>query len=677
MSDDRPERIEPTSFRPPGSEARRRRRPLQPLTLAAAAFFGLLLAALWFVFTSQTVTLILEPPADTVTIRGGLSIPFGERHLARPGSYSLLAEKVGYHPLEESFVVPAGEDPTLRFDLTPLPGRLDVTSTPAGATVSIAGEEVGTTPLESVSLETGNHQVTLETKRHLRHDTSVMIEGRDRLQTLDVTLTPAWAPVTVRSMPVGASLEVDGEVLGTTPATVDLGAGPRAITLSLAGYEPWQGEVVVVPNVPQEPPVVELLRARAWLQVSSVPSGSNVTAGSMFQGVTPLTVRLPPDEPSRIRIARAGYRTAERTVTLAAGEKDELHVKLEAVLATIRLRATPADAEVLIDGKPHGSAHQDLALTVAPHRITIRKPGYVTHVASVTPKPGLLQELEVTLVSEAEVALRSVPAVIDSPAGQLRLLRPGGSFTMGAERREQGRRANEGLRRVRLLRPYYLGVHEVTNRGFRAFRPGHSSGIAARRKTLDNDEMPVVRVSWDDAIAFCNWLSERGGLPLAYEGSRLREPVGTGFRLPTEAEWAWAARFAGGGSLKYSWGNQMPPGAQAGNFADVSAVGIVDRHLREYDDGFPASAPVGRFLASPAGFFDLGGNVSEWVNDFYASAPGGASDPDPLGPSAGSAHTVRGSTWRHGRITELRLSYREAGTGARDDLGFRVARYAE
>lgn len=671
------ERIEPAAFEPPGSRGHRKRRRFHPFRLVAGTILGLLLGTLWFVFTARTVTLVFEPAADTVDIRGGLAVPFGGRFLVRPGDYTVVARKAGYHRLEEAVVVPSGEDPTFRFELRKLPGRLKVVTTPEGATVAIDGEVVGATPLDPVRLEPGRHELVLRARRHQPHEEVVEIEGREELQTLEVALVPSWAPVTVRSEPPGASLEVDGEERGNTPVTVELGAGTRALVLSLGGYEPWRTDLVVVADEPQELPVVELLPERGRLRVTSTPQGSNVTVDGEFQGRTPVTVRLVPGKATQVRLARAGYESTEQTISLASGEEEALAVELRPILGTVRVRATPPDATVTVDGEERGRARQDLSLTAAPHRIEIHKPGYVPYETSVTPKPGFVQEIEVTLLTEAEAAIQAVPAVIDTAAGRLRLVRPG-TMTMGAPRREQGRRANEGERRVELTRLYYLGVHEVTNRAFRAFRPGHSSGIAERRKTLDNDDMPVVRVSWNDAVAFCNWLSAREGLPPAYEGGEIRTPVGTGYRLPTEAEWAWAARFAAGKNLKYPWGDRMPPTGRAGNYADVSSVGITEQRLREYDDGFPVSAPVGRFAPTPPGFFDLGGNVSEWVHDFYAGMPGGTGlETAPLGPESGAAHVVRGSSWRHGRITELRLSYREAGVGPRDDLGFRVARYAE
>jgi formylglycine-generating enzyme required for sulfatase activity len=122
----------------------------------------------------------------------------------------------------------------------------------------------------------------------------------------------------------------------------------------------------------------------------------------------------------------------------------------------------------------------------------------------------------------------------------------------------------------------------------------------------------------------------------------------------------------------------MPPEAGAGNYADESARSILSNVISNYNDGFPISAPVGRFQANPLGLFDLGGNVAEWVNDRYGIyADVSAIESDPVGPAEGQYHVIRGSGWRHSSIGELRLAYRDFGDRGRLDIGFRVARYAE
>jgi formylglycine-generating enzyme required for sulfatase activity len=258
------------------------------------------------------------------------------------------------------------------------------------------------------------------------------------------------------------------------------------------------------------------------------------------------------------------------------------------------------------------------------------------------------------------------------------LVRPG-RFTMGASRRDPGQRANETLREVQLSRPYYLAATEVTNEQFRKYRANHRSGRFGS-VSLEIPSHPVVNVRWEDAAGYCNWLNEAAQLPAAYASSAgpLAPilPLQHGFRLPTEAEWAWAARHAGvEKTSRFPWGEAMPPAPGSGNFADRSVSGELADALKDYSDGFVATAPVGRFRPSPAGFFDLAGNAAEWVQDYYAIRAGPAQT-DPTGPATGKHHVIRGSSWMQASVTALRWTYRDYGTEPRPDVGFRCARYA-
>jgi len=201
---------------------------------------------------------------------------------------------------------------------------------------------------------------------------------------------------------------------------------------------------------------------------------------------------------------------------------------------------------------------------------------------------------------------------------------------------------------------------------------------------MAGDNNPVAKVTWADAVQYCNWLSAREGLTPVYkeefgEWVAIR-PFPDGYRLPTEAEWVWAIRYQGGaGALKYSWGKDWPPRRDAGNYADKSAADLVPTIIPGYDDGFASTAEGGKFSPNALGISDGAGNVAEWVNDFYTVPAPGITAPlvDPLGPERGQSYVIRGSSWRHASPTELRLSFRDYGNEARPDVGFRVARNAD
>jgi len=312
-------------------------------------------------------------------------------------------------------------------------------------------------------------------------------------------------------------------------------------------------------------------------------------------------------------------------------------------------------------------------LTATAHAIEVRRDGYEPHRVTVTPRVATSQKLGVTLKRIDRRPARNNK----TGQGQTLTLVPPGRVRMGASRRVAGRRANEALRGAVLQRPFYISLNEVTNAEFRRFDPSHSSGSG-----LDGDTAPVAGVTWEQAARYLNWLSRADALPPAYEerGKQLVavRPPTTGYRLPTEAEWEYVARAAGRPEqVTYPWSGAFPPTGRAGNYADQSARGTVPGVIAGYDDGYPSSAPVGSFPPGPLGVHDMGGNVAEWTNDFYTTRGDADGAVDPLGPGSGRHHVVRGSSWRHASVGELRLSHRDYSEKARNDLGFRIARYAK
>jgi formylglycine-generating enzyme required for sulfatase activity len=346
------------------------------------------------------------------------------------------------------------------------------------------------------------------------------------------------------------------------------------------------------------------------------------------------------------------------------------------------VQGDPPDAELLVDGVSRGQTPQALNLSAIEHHIEVRKEGFVPFTSSVTPDAGLERTVQYRLTSaDRAKALLEIAPTITSQTGYVLRLVPSGPFQMGSDRREQGRRPNEGFRQVTLKRPFYLGITEVTNEQFRKFRAGHVSGYIGVH-SIDLDNQPVTQVSWDDAAEFCNWLSERDNLFPAYEkrGDRyvLRRPVTTGYRLPTEAEWEYAARYAGPGQTRrFAWGDSLPVPEQVGNLAGSETGNALDATLPGYRDEYPVVAPVGKFRPTPLGFHDMSGNVSEWVNDYYMSFVDPARVTDPLGPDEGTRHVVRGANWKSATAMQLRLAWRDGADAISPTLGFRVARYAE
>jgi formylglycine-generating enzyme required for sulfatase activity len=650
------------------------------------AALTVLIGVSFLLFTSKSVKFEVTPGApDSFSVSGGwFRMPLGDRILLRKGSYTVQVSQQGYYDVTQNFEVGDAQNVIIDIAMRKLPGHVTVvTNPPTEATVAINESEIGPAPFGPIELLPGEHAVSVRAERFLPYSGVITVPGLGRHEQVSVQLVPRWAEVTIESEPPGARIYTGEQQVGETPATIELLEGTHPISVVQDGYSAWDGTVVAEPNTAAALPLIRLQPANAKLLVNSIPRGANVTVNGRYRGQSPLTLDLAPDVNYEIGLSKAGYGITSRKVRLEAAASDSISVDLTARTGTLTVNVQPADATVYVDGQARGSGSTTLSLSSAPHRIEVRKAGYESWSRTVTPRPGYPQTLSASLRSMQEIEQASIARERTTAAGQvLRRVEPG-TFTLGSSRSEQGRRANEVIVPVRLTRPFLIGVKEVSNREFAQFRANHDSG-ADIHASMAGDNNPVAKVTWADAVQYCNWLSAREGLTPVYkeefgEWVAIR-PFPDGYRLPTEAEWAWAIRYqGGGGALKYSWGKDWPPRRDAGNYADKSAADLVPTIIPSYDDGFASTAEGGKFPANALGIFDGAGNVAEWVNDYYTVPTPGVAEPvvDPLGPERGKSWVIRGSSWRHATPTELRLSYRDYGAEARPDVGFRIARNAD
>ena len=651
--------------------------------IAVGAAIAVLVLVSALLFTSKSIQFDVQPgPADQLSVEGGwFTIPLGERTLMRRGRHTVHVSKAGYFDVSQNFVVDESPSRTVLVELRKLPGQLTIIADPAvDAIVTVDDTQVGRAPYGPLELEPGTHAVTVTAERFLPYSQRLSVPGLGRYQQLEVQLVPLWADVEISSNPPGAAVLQGTVQIGETPMSLELLEGKHSLTLIRDGFKAWDGIIETVANEDQVLPTVQLEPANAQLQVNSIPRGANITVNGRYRGQSPVTIDLSPDINYEIGLSKAGYGTTVRRIRLQAAASEEITVDLTARVGELMVAAVPGDATIFVDGRARGTGTVTLNLSSAPHRLEVKRDGYQTFSRSVTPRPGYPLKIPVRLLSAAEIAARSVASTITSSQDQvMRRVEPGG-FTMGTSRAEQGRRANEVRVPVQLTRPYYIGVKEVTNREFRRFRENHDSR-GDLHLSLAGDLNPVVNIAWEDAVEYCNWLSTQEGLDLAYKKVFERwqpiEPVPDGYRLPTEAEWVWAIRFqARSNATTFPWGAKMPPRRDSGNYADKSANALVPSVLPGYDDGYSSTAPAGTFAANALGIYDGGGNVAEWVQDYYSVPNPGQTEPvaDPVGPVRGANRVIRGSSWMHAGIMQLRMGYRDFGNRGRPDVGFRIAR---
>ncbi len=678
----RTEQLETTDFSPPAASVGRKL-PLK-LILIGALILSFVGYVLYFVIAASSLQVTSTPKAN-ISVEGGWHVVIGDRYLLLPGSFRVSASTEGYQTQQVEVEIESGKSSAVEFRLSPLPGDLRITTVPEiPVQVILDGTDQGllTNPLLT-QLSAGTHQISLDAWLYKGWQSEVEIPGRGETLNLQVELEPNWVEYQIKSDPEGAQIRVDGMDFGQTPANFRLEAGSRKLSLSLPGYRDFLMSLELAEGSGPVGDDIRLVPMESSLSLQTEPQGATVTLNGNYMGETPLELELAPERPHQLSLFKAGYLLHSQQIQMQHLENRDLSVNLQPDMAEVSISVAPADAEVLVDGEVVGTGNQSLRLMTRKQKISVRRDGYETQVEEILPTRSLALHLNFRLLTEEESEWASIPQRYTNSANQqLLLFRDAGMVQLGSERVETERRANETRWQADLQRAFYVASTQVTNAQYRAYNADHSSGNHDGL-SLDGPDQPVVNISWQEAALYCNWLSEQEGLEPFYTTTKGFvagvNPQSVGYRLMTEAEWSWLARTTPAGlTQKYSWGDSETP-SSVENIAGVEASGIINFFLETLQDKYPVSAPVGSFPPNHRGLFDINGNASEWIQDWYSPQPYPESSvqPDPLGPEIGEFHVIRGANWARGYLPQLRLAYRDFGATARDDVGFRVVRYAK
>ena len=429
--------------------------------------------------------------------------------------------------------------------------------------------------------------------------------------------------------PPNAVVELNGELLETNDgtATKAMKFGTYNYRVQAPNYLPEAGNVTIndpknkhVVNVALKPnysSVTLKVDGNAEIWVNGERKGNGSWTGNLGQGTYIFEAKK--------ENHRDSYMSRDIVVS-----SEPLTITLQSptpILGEADINSSPAMADIYIDGKKVGQTPQTVSnLLVGQHQVRISKQGYSDHNSTLTIREGetsiLTEKLEKPKaeVSNSKATSSSGNQVISVGNVSFTMVRvDGSSFQMGATS-EQGIDAmndEKPIHQVKLS-SYYLGETEVTQALWEAIMGNNPSSFIGSNR-------PVEKVSWDDCQEFIQ---------------KLNQKTGRRFRLPTEAEWEFAAR---GGSksrrYKYSGGNNINAVAW---FTDNSNGTTHDVKTKQ---------------ANELGLYDMSGNVWEWCQDWYKSYSSD-SQTNPTGPLSGSSHLFRGGSWsRSARDCRVSIRY--------------------
>jgi len=501
-------------------------------------------------------------------------------------------------------------------------------------------------------------------------------------------------PISILTTPPGVRIFIDGVDRGTD-VTQRILTGRHQLGGTKEGYKPTQDSIEVTPdktlfNLKLNP--IELVE----VTFSSRPSGAKIILNGVERGETDKGLFLYPGTYT-LKLQKSGCTDVERQITVAEGVKNVFSVDLTRIFGTLELTVSPPDARVVIDKEDY-SGRKRIELAPGPCRIEVSMPGYAdtSEVLNVAKRDTLRRNYALRARKgslrfsvqplQARVALRREGKAVETWLGMKQLtgllavdyeldcmldgykrvrkpirveenqtlvaeitmekgrvgslqddmvLVEGGTFEMGGG---DGGSDEQPVHKVS-VKSFRIAKHEVNQRQWKEVTKTNPSYFK------DCDECPVEDVTWEDAQKYI---------------AQLNEETGRHYRLPTEAEWEYAAR-----------------GGKDGEGFEYSGSGTLDNVAWFSDNSDSKTHTVGTKRPNKLGLFDMNGNVWEWCSDwydenYYSNSP----EENPAGPPSGTYRVLRGGAWYANSYLcrlSLRFRYSPALHMKAGGYGFRLA----
>ena len=542
-------------------------------------------------------------------------------------------------------------------------GFLIIKSQPDGGDVFIAdgGVEkyVGTTPFQKkLTYGTYNYRV----KKTLYHDAvGVVVVDNSRIERND-TLAPAFGTLSIVSTPSGAKVSLQNDSRSyTTPCTIDhIPSGRYQVNVVAPQYEMFSKEVEIIEGRQTE--LVATLDSRfAEVSIHSLPNATIMINGQI-KGYGSYTEAL--DEGIYdIEVSLVNHRNVVRQVEVIANQHQSITLEPTPIYGSLDVITQPMYANVTINGKSYGDTPLSVEnILIGEYEVVLSKTGYATMTQYVTINEDYNSVVEVDLAQGENITLQESNnnALNSYKKSEESILKPfdstlttseqreilqnfcnemiyvkGGQFSMGAASKRDDKYDNDEkpFHKV-MLSDFKMSRTEVTQELWEAVMGSNPSHFKGKK-------LPVENVSWNDCQEFIKKLNQLTGLC---------------FRLPTEAEWEFAAR-GGRKSDDYIFSGRD----------DITNVAWYIETTRDL-----GTKPVATKSPNELGLYDMSGNVWEWCSDWYgqySSLP----EVNPEGLSTGEFRVCRGGSWNNyvGSCRVSNRSYNNPEIGS-NNLGFRL-----
>lgn len=555
--------------------------------------------------TEQYVVFDVTPKDALITLDGESLTPVGgtAMKLLRFGTYDYRVEMKNYHPEIGKITV---SDPVnkhlINVRLKPAFGWIDIKSSPSaiGGRVYIDNELMGIVPMKTNNIASGVHRLKIVRQMYADFEQQVTVSD-SQTTTIVPVLNANFTTVTLTTAS-DAEIWVNGEKKGTGSWTGPLQAGDYLFETRTQHHRNATLRQSIASN--QSPQVITLpapTPITGRLEITTQPAMADIVIDGEKVGQTPINLNNILIGSHKVTVSKTGYGDLNAEVEITEGNTATLGGTLSES-ARVAITTNIPNANIAIDGVDMGRIKPTYNLGYGSHTILLKCEGFKdrTVTIDVTPQRTTFRVDMEALFGDKTFTVRGVSFTMVAVRG--------GSFRMGATGGKVSHSYyDDNPAHSVTLSDYRIGQKEVTQALWRAVMGNNPSNFKG-------DQRPVEMVSWDNCQKFIR---------------KLNQLTGEHFRLPTEAEWEYAAR--GGNRSRgytYAGGNDIDQVAWYGGNSGGT------------------THDVGTKQANELGLYDMSGNVFEWCQDWYADYSTN-SQTNPTGPTTGTIRVYRGGSWWH------------------------------